>query len=177
MKTKFSFLLVLLLTLVISTQPAVAKKPLTTITFDDVVNVPGVYTWDADGATLEYVDGTGAHIGDLDVLGPFTYIQSMAFEGESDGDLVISFDRPTTVVGFGVAISENDAITDAIRVDLYGPGNSGLRETHFVSLSVLSRWSEGTFYYDGPAVTRIVIHVDDTYWFTGLWVDNIVFHG
>ncbi|MAU12129.1 MAG: hypothetical protein CL607_20070 [Anaerolineaceae bacterium] len=174
MKTKFSFLLVLLLMLVVGIQPAVAKKPLTTITFDEVTKI-NRDTWVADGITFEYAEGslftvcTGIEGG--------TYTEGAVLCGESDGILTVTFDKPTTVVEFGVALTEDYPLSDAIIVDLYGPGNSGLRETIYVpTVPAVSYWSEGHLVYQGPAVDKIVFHIDPDLWFTGWWIDNVVFH-
>lgn len=172
MKTKFSFLLVLLLALVIGIQPAIAKKPLTTLTFDEPV------------VGVSFDNGTIVEpwcSGPLNLCGP--YVDGHALGG--DGTLTMTFDRPTTVIEFGIAV-ELDYVAwwdyqpwnDVFIIDLYGPGQSGLRETIVLGASPASDFiMDGYFNYRGSAIETVVFHIAPHYQPTTWYIDNLVFHG
>lgn len=174
MKTKFSFLIVLLLTLVIGIQPAIAKKPLTIYPFDEAtflgIDDEGVGTWITDDLMFEY-HGSG---GCLTCSG-----EILNMETDPDAELTITFEKPTTVVEFEVAISAHYPVADGIFVDVYGPGQSGLRESFVVPVLTLNDFGyhEGYFAYDGAAVKKVVLHFLQGQPWYGFTVDNLVYHG
>lgn len=171
MKTKFSFLLVLLLTLVIGAQPAVAKKPLTTISFDD----PVVGVSFDNGSIVE------PWCSDPQLCGP--YVDGNALGG--GGTLTMTFDKPTTVIEFGVAVELDYVVwydyhpwNDVFIIDLYGPGQSGLRQTIVLGASPASDFvMDGYFSYRGSAVEKVVFHIAPQYQPTTWYLDNLVLHG
>ncbi|MAU12130.1 MAG: hypothetical protein CL607_20075 [Anaerolineaceae bacterium] len=177
MKTKFSFLLVLLLMLVVGIQPAVAKKPLTTITFDELPEHVIMGSEYIKGATIEYLGVTGfAIFGDGSAPG-LDYIQDKCLWGYPKGEMMITFDKPTSVLEFGVAIATNDMLAHTVIIDLYKPGNGSLRDSVTLSTAPKYAASETLFTYHGAAIERVVIRFTESEWDYGFMIDNIVFHG
>ncbi|MAU12128.1 MAG: hypothetical protein CL607_20065 [Anaerolineaceae bacterium] len=172
MKIKFSFLLVLLLALSLGVQPAVAKKPLTTVTFDEPV--VGV-SFDNGSIYEPWCSGP------LNLCGPHVDGNALA----STGTLTLTFDKPTTVIEFGVAVeldyvvwSDYQPWDDVFIVEVYGPGQSGLRETIVFGVTPVSEFMmNGYFTYSGPAIKSIVIRLGEPYQPSGWYLDNLVFHG
>lgn len=181
MKNKFTIFLVLLLALTLGIQPTIAKKPLTTITFDEVPS-QGFVTLYVNGVTFEY-DTLGAvaavDFGDICPGGQdgITYLQGKCLTGQTAGQLILTFDKPTTLIEFGFALATIEPVTDAVIVDLYSPGLGKLRETIIASATPLPLTAEGLFSYSGPAVNRVVINFAEGPGFASFSLDNLVFHG
>ncbi|MAU12131.1 MAG: hypothetical protein CL607_20080 [Anaerolineaceae bacterium] len=183
MKDRFSIILVLLFALTLGLQPATAKKPLTTITFEDIPDYQVVDTLQVSGATIysPLWGAYGAIVADINDhnLGSdgLLYANDKAIWGEAvPWGVTITFDSPTTVVKFGFAISRYWP-DEPIFVDLYGPGQSGLRETRVLSLAEpIYNWRNTQFSYHGPAVEQVVIRFSDALLRADFVIDNLVFH-
>lgn len=182
MKTKFSFLLVLLLTLVIGAQPAVAKKPLTTIAFDGAPE-GGFSHLDLDGVTFDYPNwgtyGAAINYEEPDwalTIDGLKYIDGWYLGAEVvPENLVITFDKPTTVVEFGFAIPMSSP-TDSVLIDLYQPGHNKLRESVVFTMSPSTEiWREEQFIYRGPAINKVVISFPNLPLRYDFRLDNLTF--
>lgn len=182
MKNKFTIFLVLLLALTLGIQPTIAKKPLTTITFDGYTLWQPVNRLTRDGVTYKFTvhgnESDAAQFGVVPSSSTLTQVQGHVLEGPSIGELTLEFDKPTTIIEFGVALYRRFPINNALTIDLYRPGHNELRETISVSTSPDPDFSEGYFSYHGPAVKKIVINFIEIpgiyyYYFN---IDNLVFH-
>lgn len=175
MKNKFTIFLVLLLALSVGIQSAVAEKPLTTITFDEVPEqrITSIYI---NGVTFElpYYGPCGAQIVNADNQADGIFLVDMrgnSFQAESLYDLMMTFDKPTTVLGLDFAT----AVNYPVFVDLYRPGIGSLRDTQLINVEE-AYYYEGHFAYRGPAIQKAVINFPNQ-WPTEFWVDTVVFQG
>jgi hypothetical protein len=180
MKKRY-FVVSLLLTValvVITAGPVLAKKPLTTLTFDelDYQLVDGL---NVNGVTFGFQSGDAWYHGPTP-LGTLTYIQPPELEGSAMGTLTLTFDQPTTVVKFGVALGGYIPIPDPLpagaTVDLYRPGKGRIRQNITLQTSHNPDYSEGLFSYSGPAVKTVVITFDWQSGATRFMLDNLEFH-
>ena len=182
---KRCFVVSLLLTVVLvvmSAGPVLAKKPLTTLAFDELPFQPvdGLYF---NGVTFGFqIGGFSSNDAWYHAGGPgqITYVQDPSLEGNAMGTLTLTFDQPTTVVEFGVALGYipiPDPLPAGATVDLYRPGKGWLRQIIPLTTSpTIAFWTEGLFSYSGPAVKTVVITFDRQSGATRFMLDNLKFH-
>jgi hypothetical protein len=160
---RFLLLLGLLLLLPLTfAAPAQAATPVTTLTFDELPFQP-VDGLSFRGVTFGFqvggVPSADAHYG---AFGPGTtvVVQDPSLEGDSNGTLTLTFDKPTTVLEFGIARSCFCTLTPGVSVELFQPRAEALgrpRPTVTETTSPLVFFSEAHFSYSGLAVKRAVI--------------------
>jgi hypothetical protein len=159
--------------------PALAAKPLTTLTFDELTFQPvdglsfGGVTF---GFQINGVPSTDAHYG---AFGPgsTTFVQDPSLEGNSAGVLTLTFDQPTTVLEFGLARSCLCTLTPGVTVELFKPG-AARRSRGIITLttSPVVSFSEGLFSYSGPAIQTAVITFPSPGLASRFAFDNLKFH-
>jgi hypothetical protein len=159
--------------------PALAAKPVTTLTFDELPFQP-VDGLSISGVTFGFqlggVPSTDANYG---AFGPgsTTYVQDPSLEGNSAGVLTMTFDQPTTVLEFGIARSCGCTLTPGVSVELLQPGAAGRsRGVNTLTTSPIISFSEALFSYSGPAVQTAVITFPSSGVAPRFALDNLKFH-
>jgi hypothetical protein len=152
--------------------PASAGMPLTRVTFDELppqaadgLNVNGV-TFSSPDA---FYGAAGA--------GTITWIQDPSLEGGATATLTLMFDRPTTLLEFGIARSCTCTLPAGASVDLFAPGAAVRSSTITVATTPLVTFSEGLFSYSGAAIQRAVITFPSPEVATRFSLDNLTFRG
>ena len=177
-KRYFVVSLLLAVVLVFTTAgPVLAQKPLTTLTFDEISMQP-VDGLNFKGVTFGFqIMGVPSLDARYYASGPgqIKYVQDPSLEGNASGTLTLTFDQPTTVVEFGVALNTGAPLPAGATVDLYRPGKGWIRQTIPLTTSPIIAWTEGLFSYSGPAVKTVVITFD---WLIAsrFALDNLKFH-
>lgn len=140
--------------------PALAAKPVTTLTFTElpVQPVDGV---SVSGVTFGFeIGGVSSADANYGGFGPgsITFVQDPSLEGNSGGVLTLTFDRPTTVLEFGIARSCICTLTPGVSVELFKPGAAD-RSRGVMSMTTrpVAIFSEAHFSYSGPAIQTAVI--------------------
>jgi len=91
--------------------------------------------------------------------GSVVFVQDPSLEGNAAGILTLDFATPTSMLEFGVVLSNSDAVTQGFAVRLY---DTSLIGVYSVSTSPLVSYSEGQFTYSGPRrVTHAAIGFND----------------
>ena len=137
---------------------ALAARPVTTLTFGELQFQP-VNGLSTAGITFGFtVGGSPSTDANYNAGGPGSgeFVQDPSLEGNSAGTLSIAFDKPTTIINFGIARSCSCSLADGAIVDVFGPGGRS-RGTFNVATSPAPFFSEWEFTYHGPAVNRIVV--------------------
>lgn len=88
--------------------------------------------------------------GSLNVLPPH-------LEGDPAGELTLTFDVPTTRVGFGLALATVDPLDGGVIVELHRPGAGLLREQVALALTNDPQYVGGRYDYAGPAVRAVTL--------------------
>ena len=88
--------------------------------------------------------------GSLNVLPPH-------LEGDPAGELTLTFDVPTTHVGFGLALATVEPLEEAVIVELHRPGAGLLRERVALALTNDPQYVGGRYDYAGPAVRAVTL--------------------
>jgi hypothetical protein len=159
--------------------PAVAAKPVTTLTFDEVPFQP-VNGLSVSGVTFGFqIGGIPSSDANYNAFGPgaTTFVQDPSLEGNAAGVLTLTFDQPTTVLEFGLARSCICTLTPGVSVELFKPGAAG-RSRQVISLttSPLVSFSEAMFSYSGPAIQTAVISFPSAGLALRFAFDNLTFH-
>jgi len=92
--------------------------------------------------------------GSLNVLPPH-------LEGDPSGALTLTFDVPTTRVGFGLALATRAPLSAAVIVELHRPGAGLLRERVALDLTADPEYVGGRYDYAGPAVRSVTLRFAD----------------
>jgi hypothetical protein len=110
-------------------------------------------------------------------VGPGTTnnIEPPNIEGNAEGVLTMNFAHPTTIVGFGFALSTGTPQPNGVTVELFGPGRSGLRRVVPANAEPDPAFVGGRFNYRGPAISRVTVSfagserfaIDNLTYFTG----------
>jgi hypothetical protein len=87
----------------------------------------------------------------------------------------LTFEQPTTLVEFGVALSTFGTLPAGVTVDLHRPGRGLIRQTISLSTSSNPSFTESLFSYTGPAVKTVVITFDSEN-ASRFALDNLDFH-
>lgn len=144
----------LLLPVAVST----AAPPTTTLTFDELSFQP-VDGLHFGGVTFAFdVAGSPSTDASYGAFGPgaTTYVQDPSLEGNAAGTLTLRFDRPTTVLDFGLALSTFGSLTPGARIELFNPGGRS-RGTIPLNTQQLTLYTEARFTYKGGAIGSAVI--------------------
>ena len=131
------------------TGETVMGKPLTVIEFNELPNQP-VHGLNSNGVTYEFtVNGNPSNAARYRAGGPSPgpYVQPPVLEGPQSGRLCMTFDQPTQVVQFGVAINVGGVRDEAVTVEVYGPNNK-LREIIDMDLAPAPFFAGGWFSYE-----------------------------
>ena len=177
---RFVFVLSLLVLLPFAfSAPALAAKPVTTLTFEEVPFQP-VNGLSVSGVTFGFqiagVPSADAFYGGFGP-GSTTYVQDPSLEGNSAGVLTLTFDQPTTVLEFGIARSCFCTLTPGVSVELFKPGAAGRsREVISITTSPIVSFSEALFSYSGPAIQTAVISFPSPELAIRFALDNLKFH-
>lgn len=177
-KRYFVVSLLLAVVLVVTTAgPVLANKPLTTLTFDELPyqQVDGL---NYNGVTFGFqINGVPSNDAWYHGVAPpgLTYVMPPNLEGNAMGTLTLTFDQPTTVVEFGVALNTGATLPAGAVVDLYRPGKGWIRQTIPLQTSPIPTFSEGLFTYSGPAVKTVVVNFDQIN-ASRFILDNLKFH-
>ena len=159
--------------------PAVAERPLTTLTFDELSAQP-VQGLSVNGVTFGF---TIAGVASADAVyagagpGTTTWIQDPSLEGSAFGTLTLTFDQPTTVLEFGVARVCICTLPEGAAVELFRPGAERSFATLTTATSPLISFSEALFSYRGPAIQRAVITFPSPELADRFSLDNLRFQG
>lgn len=176
---RFNIVLIVTLVLVLLVaSPVAAKKPLTTLTMDEIATQP-VDGLSFSGVTFAFtVNGMPSTDANYHAYGPgqMEYVQDPSIEGTIYGTLVMVFDKPTTEVAFGVALETMYDVEDAVIVKLYRPGAGLLRETVDLDGHPVILWTEAQYTYSGPAVKTVEITFQPAFGASRFALDNLVFH-
>jgi hypothetical protein len=160
--------------------PALAAKPVTTLTFDELSFQP-VDGLSISGVTFGFeVGGVPSMDATYGAFGPgsITFVQDPSLEGNAAGVLTLTFDRPTTVLEFGLARSCICTLSPGVSVELGKPGAAdGSRGTVAVTTSPLVSFSEAQFSYTGPAIKTAVITFPSAALAPRFALDNLTFSG
>lgn len=161
------------------TTPAIAKMKLTTLTFDEIPTqvVDGLsYSGVTFAFTVNGVPSTDAYYNRAGP-GQIAYLQDPSLEGTDYGVLTLTFDKPTTVIEFGVARNTYGTYSNGATVELYRPGVGHLRESVMLETAPEVYWTEGWFSYTGPAVKTVVIYFEPLPSYSSRFaIDNLTFH-
>jgi hypothetical protein len=158
--------------------PVTAGKPLSVLTMDEIPNQP-IDGLRYGGVTFSFhvngIPSTDAHyhaFGPLQLL----YLDDPSIEGTASGTVVIEFDKPTTVIEFGVALNVWRHLRDAVIIKLYRPGVGLLRETIDLDAHPEIFWAEALYQYFGPAVKTVEISFRTDLFNPRFALDNLTFH-
>jgi hypothetical protein len=137
---------------------ALAAKPLTTLTFDELPFQP-VNGLSFRGVTFGFeVGGVPSTDADYHSFGPgqITFVQDPSLEGDARGVLTLEFDKHTKVLEFGVALScFRCTLTPGFSVELFNPGGHS-RGVSTMDTHALVSFTEAQFSCAGPPVGRAV---------------------
>lgn len=139
--------------------PAVAARPLTTLTFDELPSQP-VDGVSIGGVTFGFrIGGNPSDDAFYNGLGPgvTTYVQDPSLEGSADGTLTLQFDHPTTILRFGIARNCFCTLTPGVSVQLFSPGGHHSQGLISRPTASLGTFSEALFSYVGAAIQTAVI--------------------
>ena len=138
---------------------AIAARPLTTLTFDELPVQP-VDGLSIGGVTFGFRIG-GIPSGDAvyNGFGPgvTTYVEDPSLEGSATGTLTLQFDHPTTILRFGIARNCLCTLTPGVSVQLSSPGGQHSQGLISRPTTSLGTFSETLFSYVGPAIQTAVI--------------------
>ena len=158
--------------------PALAAKPVTTLTFTELPVQP-VNGVSVGGVTFGFevggVSSTDAFMAGSDrgALPSCRIHRSRA----TPGVLTLTFDRPSTVLEFGIARSCICTLTPGVSVELFKPGATGRsRGIITQTTSPLVSFSEGLFSYSGPAIQTAVVTFPSAGIAPRFALDNLTFH-
>ena len=159
--------------------PALAAKPVTTLTFDELPSQP-VDGLSFSGVTFGFqiggVPSADAYYGGSGP-GSIAFVQDPSLEGNSGGVLTLTFDQPTTVLEFGIARSCSCTLTPGISVELFKPGAAGRsRSLITATTSPVVSFSEALFSYSGPAIQTALVTFPSAGLATRFALDNLKFH-
>ena len=166
-----------LLPLVLSA-PASAGPPLTTLTFTEVPGQP-VHGLTVDGVTFGFqIGGVPSADARYNSFGPgsASHVQDPSLEGNSSGILALTFDRPTTVLEFGIARSCFCTLTPGVSVELLRPGADRTSSVIGATMSPIGIFAEARFAYNGPAIQTAVITFPSPGLAFRFALDNLTFH-
>lgn len=149
----------------------------TTLTFDDLpfqtpqtldgVNLQGV-TFDFKVDGKESTDATyGFDVSE----GQITYLQGLGIEGDAGGVLTLDFDKPTSKLEFGAALSTFDDIKPGFFVELFDAGLKPLSKDTLDG-KALVKYAEALFSYTGVPVKRAVVSFNNNFE-SKIVVDNV----
>jgi hypothetical protein len=159
--------------------PALAAKPVTTLTFTELTVQP-VNGVSVSGVTFGFeVGGVSSADAIYGGFGPgsITFVQDPSLEGNAGGVLTLTFDRPTTVLEFGIARSCICTLAPGVSVELFKPGAAGRsRGIMTQTTSPLVSFSEALFSYSGPAIQTAVITFPSAGIAPRFALDNLKFH-
>jgi hypothetical protein len=159
--------------------PALAAKPVTTLTMDELPFQP-VDGLSFNGVTFGFeIGGAPSNDANYNAFGPgtITFVQDPSIEGDSNGALTLSFDQPTTVLEFGIARSCICTLTPGVSVELFKPGAPNRsRGVMTMTTSPVVSFSEARFSYTGPAVQTAVITFPSPGLASRFAFDNLSFH-
>ena len=159
--------------------PALAAQPVTTLTFTELPAQP-VNGVSVSGVTFGFeIGGVSSADAIYGGFGPgsITFVQDPSLEGNAGGVLTLTFDRPTTVLEFGIARSCICTLTPGVSVELFKPGAAGgSRGIITQTTNPLVSFSEGLFSYSGPAIQTAVITFPSAGIAPRFALDNLTFH-
>jgi hypothetical protein len=158
---------------------AQAAKPLTTLTFDELPFQP-VDGLSFGGVTFGFQIG-GVPSADANYAsggpGSITFVQDPSLEGNAAGVLTLTFNKPTTVLEFGVARNCTCTLSPGVSVDLLKPGAaSHSRGVKTVTTTPLISFSEALFSYSGAAIKTAVVTFPSVGLADRFAIDNLKFH-
>ena len=134
--------------------PALAEKPLTTLTFDELSAPANGLSF--NGVTFGFTSDD-ANYGSRGP-GSTLYVQDPSLEGSSFGALTLTFDQPTTVLEFGVARSCSCTLAPGVAVELFRPGaHDRSYKVITTTMSPHGSFAEALFSYRGPAIQKAVV--------------------
>lgn len=107
--------------------------------------------------------------------GSITHVQDPSLEGTTDGILTLTFDAPTPVLEFGVAINVSQVLSPGVIVELLGP-DGDLIERIAVTTSPLVSFTEARVRHEGALVGTAVIDFQPPFT-TRFALDNLTFDG
>jgi hypothetical protein len=153
-----------------------AGKPLTTLVFDELPFQP-VNGVSIAGVTFGFtLNGHPFNDANYNSFGPDPgpFVQCPCLEGNTRGTLTITFDKPTTIVEFGVGLSTTVPLATGFTVDVIGPSGKS-RGVFPVATSPAPTFTGAEFSYNGAAVSEVVVTFDsvDAARFV---IDNLTYH-
>lgn len=153
-----------------------AGKPLTTLVFDEVpfqsvngLSVEGVtfgFTLNGHPFADAYYNSFGPS--------PGPFVQCPCLEGNTRGTLTITFDKPTTVIEFGVGLSTTVPLATGFTVDVIGPSGKS-RGVFPVATSPAPTFTGAEFSYSGAAASQVVITFNSEA-AARFVIDNLTYH-
>ena len=153
-----------------------AGKPLTTLEFDELPFQP-VNGLSIEGVTFAFtLNGHPFNDANYNSFGPGPgpFVQCPCLEGNTRGTLTITFDKPTTIVEFGVGLSTTVPLATGFTVDVIGPSGKS-RGVFPVATSPAPTFTGAQFSYSGAAVSQVVITFNSAA--AGRFViDNLTYH-
>ena len=153
-----------------------AGKPLTTLVFDEVPFQP-VNGLSVEGVTFGFsLNGHPFNDANYNSFGPDPgpFVQCPCLEGNTRGTLTLTFDKPTTVVEFGVGLSTTAPLATGFTVDVIGPSGKS-RGVFPVATSPAPTFTGAEFSYNGAAVSEVVITFNSEA-AARFVIDNLTYH-
>lgn len=150
-------------------------KPLTTLLFGEVP-LQSVNGLTVEGVTFGFTVGGSPSVDARYNSGgptPGPYIACPCLEGDALGTLTITFDKPTQVVQFGLALQVGGSLAVGATVDVIGP-NGKSRGVFPIATSPAPLFTGGQFTYDKNAVSQLVITFNPAA--PRFAIDNLKYH-
>jgi hypothetical protein len=141
--------------------PASAATVTKTLTFDELAPTPanGLHT---SGVTFGFTVGgkasTDATYGGSGP-GKTKYVSDPCLEGDATGQLTLTFDKPTKLLQFGLALAAVNPLSPGFTVKLFS-GTGASLGTFPVNTTVPQFFSEARFTKKGLAIKKAVITFD-----------------
>ena len=148
-----------------------AGKPLTTLEFDELPFQP------VNGVSFGFtLNGHPFNDANYNSFGPDPgpFVQCPCIEGNTLGTLTITFDKPTTVVEFGVGLSTTIPLETGFTVDVIGPSGKS-RGVFPVATSPAPTFTGAQFSYNGAAVSQVVVTFNSAA-AARFVIDNLAYH-